>query len=457
MNAKRGLWSSLGDKYYKNFEKIQDTFGFQCINDHTNDGEHQALLVARKDLGISDEEFYALRDKCWIQNLWSASITPKGCFFCEIAAALDMLFDGPGGLPIEKGWWLRRPKDFGDQLHWCEYCSACLKVPSKKGNEGIDILSPTLFEKLKDRDVYKAKNKCYELFTKEDYEKYDGQINQTKSDPYLKLGEERVAKTNLSIKPHKINVCYLSDDIKHIEGLEEINKNQLENKEFDDWCLIIKNNCEIDLDIFKNRIYNPGVLYVNQDYYFVNSRALSLKDYKIDEFLEKRFCDEKKCFVGKFHVENEDIKYSFLVPTYNSSKTIRDAIESILNQDYKNFNVYFVDDGSTDNTVEIVSEYMKKDKRIQCICKNEVNSSAVISRNRLIDLADGDYSIWCDSDDEMNLNMCSFATWLLHQEKFEIIDFPFDVNYVLCSEFNRFCREDFHKLYGKDCYDFFAL
>jgi hypothetical protein len=44
----------LGNKYYENFELINDTFGYQCLNDHSNEGNHQALLVSRKDLGIND-------------------------------------------------------------------------------------------------------------------------------------------------------------------------------------------------------------------------------------------------------------------------------------------------------------------------------------------------------------------------------------------------------------------
>ncbi|MBN2713166.1 MAG: hypothetical protein JXR97_12165, partial [Planctomycetes bacterium] len=130
----RGLWTSLGKNYYRHFELIQDVFPFQCINDHENPGLHQALLITRKELGIPDEEWFPMRDKCWVQNLWSASITPKGAFFCEIAAALDMLFDGPGGWPVEKGWWKRKPEDFGEQLKWCELCSAALPVPRVQAN-----------------------------------------------------------------------------------------------------------------------------------------------------------------------------------------------------------------------------------------------------------------------------------------------------------------------------------
>ena len=47
-----GLWTSLGSGYYRNFEIIQEIFSFQAINDHCNDGLHQALLFSRHDLGI---------------------------------------------------------------------------------------------------------------------------------------------------------------------------------------------------------------------------------------------------------------------------------------------------------------------------------------------------------------------------------------------------------------------
>ena len=461
---KNGLWSSLGNKYYENFELISDTFGYQCLNDHSNFGNHQALLVSRKDLGINDAQFKILRERCWIQNLWSASITPKGCFFCEVAAALDMLFDGPGGLPIEKGWYLRRPQDFGEQLNWCEYCSACLRVPSKKGNQGIDIVSPTLLKMLQNKNSYKAKNKCYQVFTKERYDRGQGKINNSVSQPYLNSDEVRISSNNSSIFPHKINVYFQNKNI----NVNWINKSnvidtkisvqQLENKKFDDWCLIIKNNCDIDCNIFK-RVYNPGVLYINQNYYFVNKRAKCLRDYKISNDVIKFFDEDHKCFIGKFHVDKQSIKYSFLIPTYNSSDFIKKSIESVLNQDYSNFNIYFVDDGSTDNTIEIIQKYMQQDNRIKSIIKNEVNSSAVISRNKLIDCADGDYSIWCDSDDEVNSNMCSFATWLIQQEgQFDIIDFPFKVinvnNSVNCG-FKGY--QGRHKFYGKECYDYFTL
>jgi glycosyltransferase involved in cell wall biosynthesis len=98
---------------------------------------------------------------------------------------------------------------------------------------------------------------------------------------------------------------------------------------------------------------------------------------------------------------------------------------------------------------------MKKDSRIKKIQVNEKNSSAVISRNRLIEMADGDYAIWVDSDDEVNTNICSFATWLLHQEKFEIINFPYKINQKGVYENYALKQEKYKKCYGKDVWEYY--
>lgn len=152
-----GLWSALSSKYRDNYELIEDTFNFQALNDHTQTMFHQPLLVRRKDLGIDEEAWYKMRDNCWIQREWSATITPKGAFFCEIAGALDMLFDGPGGWPIEKGWWRRRPEDFGYQLQWCELCGVALDTFSRNANDETDDMSEWYREQLEKLGSQKVK------------------------------------------------------------------------------------------------------------------------------------------------------------------------------------------------------------------------------------------------------------------------------------------------------------
>ncbi len=152
-----GLFSAVGSTYLKHFEVIQDTFKRQGLNDHSNDMYHQPALVARKDLGISDEDWIPMRDNCWLQNNWSAGITPKGAFFCEIAGTLDMLFDGPGGWPLEKDWWKREPEEFGDQLNWCETCGFACETYTRNAKDKVDDISPSVYEKLKTRNSPKMR------------------------------------------------------------------------------------------------------------------------------------------------------------------------------------------------------------------------------------------------------------------------------------------------------------
>ncbi len=145
-----GLWSSVCDTYNIHYERIQDSFIFQCINDHTAVSRHQPWLMTRKEFGIPDEEWIPIRDNCWWQkSLNSPSITPKGAFFCEVAGAMDLLFDGPGGWKVEKDWWKRGPDDFKDQLHWCEMCAGALINFDRDANEERDDVSPVMYEMLK--------------------------------------------------------------------------------------------------------------------------------------------------------------------------------------------------------------------------------------------------------------------------------------------------------------------
>ncbi len=89
---------------------------------------------------------------------------------------------------------------------------------------------------------------------------------------------------------------------------------------------------------------------------------------------------------------------SVVMPVYNSEKYVAEAIESILNQTYKNFEFIIVNDASTDNSLEIIKKYAKKDKRIKIIT-NPVNYYISKTRNVGIKLAKGKYIITHDSDD----------------------------------------------------------
>ena len=91
-------------------------------------------------------------------------------------------------------------------------------------------------------------------------------------------------------------------------------------------------------------------------------------------------------------------KISVIMPVYNAEKYLSIAIESILNQTYKNIELICVDDCSSDNSLKIIENYQKQDARIRII-KNEENSGPGISRDKGIDVATGKYVAFIDSDD----------------------------------------------------------
>lgn len=91
-------------------------------------------------------------------------------------------------------------------------------------------------------------------------------------------------------------------------------------------------------------------------------------------------------------------KVSVLMPAYNSEKYIAEAIESILNQTFTDFEFVIINDGSTDNTAKIVKDYAKRDKRIRFI-DNKKNQGVAKTRNQLLGLANGEYIAYQDSDD----------------------------------------------------------
>lgn len=91
------------------------------------------------------------------------------------------------------------------------------------------------------------------------------------------------------------------------------------------------------------------------------------------------------------------IKVSVILPVYNTGKYLRQCLESIENQTLKNFEVFCVDDGSTDDSVEIISEYEKKDSRFHLL--EQKNAGGGAARNHGMEAAKGEYLAFLDSDD----------------------------------------------------------
>lgn len=89
---------------------------------------------------------------------------------------------------------------------------------------------------------------------------------------------------------------------------------------------------------------------------------------------------------------------SVVIPAYNAERFIRETITSVISQTYGNWELWVIDDGSTDSTCEIVEEFAKRDERIRLV-KNETNVGVANTRNRGFDLCRGSYVALLDSDD----------------------------------------------------------
>ena len=288
-----GLWSNMGSSYRRYYELIQDTFHVQFLNDHINSSYHQPGLFARKDLGISDDKWIEMRDKCWIQNEWSATITPKGAFFCEIAGALDMLFDGPGGWKIEPGWWKRTPNQFGNQLQWCELCGFALDTFMRDAEEEIDDVSPTLYEMLKNVDSPRVKSGRINLVKIEngviaEESKATGR-HFSAAQPYIEHYEDRFNEKNSGLFVHEFSRINISDGENF--GIE-FNNALTEAKE---WILFCQDTNPVKDNIrhiIEKYILNPGTMHIGNGYALFSKNALSLRKFGYDRIAHSKSFSE---------------------------------------------------------------------------------------------------------------------------------------------------------------------
>lgn len=115
--------------------------------------------------------------------------------------------------------------------------------------------------------------------------------------------------------------------------------------------------------------------------------------------------------------------FSIIIPIYNIDSYLRECIESVLTQDFKNFEIILVNDGSTDKSLQICQEYQLKDSRVKLIDK--VNEGLAETRNKGIDISQGEYLIFLDGDDHLEKtgNMLSKIHYLLLNSKIDVLFF----------------------------------
>ena len=126
-------------------------------------------------------------------------------------------------------------------------------------------------------------------------------------------------------------------------------------------------------------------------------------------------------------MENKQPKVSIGMLVWNGEDFIRLALDSLLAQDFKNFEIILSDNASTDNTEKICEEYVKKDERIRYVRQNE-NIGANKNFNFVLDKAKGEYFMWASYDDLWEPSYISEMVKALDNNKSVVIAFCFSDN-----------------------------
>jgi glycosyltransferase involved in cell wall biosynthesis len=120
-------------------------------------------------------------------------------------------------------------------------------------------------------------------------------------------------------------------------------------------------------------------------------------------------------------------KVSVIIPVYNTANYLVECLDSLLGQSLSDFEVLIMDDGSTDNSNEILEGYRNRDSRIQLF--HQSNSGQSVARNFLINLAKGEYIYFMDSDDILVNEAMKSCYERAKLENLDIVTFDADIIY----------------------------
>lgn len=126
-------------------------------------------------------------------------------------------------------------------------------------------------------------------------------------------------------------------------------------------------------------------------------------------------------------MKNKSKKITIIVPVYNAENFVSKCLDSLINQTYTNIEIICINDGSQDESLKILKQYQKKDKRISIIDKKNAGVSA--ARNDGIKYATGDYITFIDADDWLELNAIEILYDTLQKYNVDVVRGNYFVNY----------------------------
>ena len=152
-------------------------------------------------------------------------------------------------------------------------------------------------------------------------------------------------------------------------------------------------------------------------------------------------------------MEKETIKFSIVMPVFNSGNTLSKSIDSIKAQSYTNWELIVIDDGSNDNSYEILKLFASSDSRIRIF--QQENKGPGAARNKGIEYCIGDYITFLDSDDYWDLDYlmylyikakdtgadCIFTEIIYESNNGHVIRYSSTYRYHNCSKYEIICKQ----------------
>ena len=134
-------------------------------------------------------------------------------------------------------------------------------------------------------------------------------------------------------------------------------------------------------------------------------------------------------------MNQNNVKIAVVMPVYNAEKFLSSALESLINQSFKDICVVCVNDASPDNCGKILEDYKKKDNRI-IVLNHDVNRGSSSARNTGIDyvldnLSDVEYIAFMDADDHIEVNAYEKAYGEAKKNDVDILNFNFFTKYCM--------------------------
>lgn len=266
------------------------------------------------------------------------------------------------------------------------------------------------------------RNKIFELLSK--YKKIDsggkvlnniGYLVENKLD-FIKDYKFTIAFENSSYPGYtteKIFEPMLVDSLPIYWGNQNVKtdfntKSFINVHEYDNLEDVVERIIEIDT--------NDGLYldYMMQPYFENNKTNKFAREENITAFFENIFSEKK--VIRTYSLLPKDIKVSVIIPVYNTENYLKECLDSVLNQDFQDYEIICVNDGSTDNSLQILSNFQKEHQKIVII--DQDNQGLSTSRNNGIKTAKGKYIVFLDSDDMLLADMLKET--YLHAEKYEL-------------------------------------